>query len=83
MEAKSTDKKIFKLIEKEKLLGEIIYENLFHLKAILQLPGTQHSTDDNKHQSVIFCSKKLIRDHLPIRIIRLPIPACRQQASYR
>ena len=35
MEAKSIDKRTFQLTENEKLLGELIYENIFFSKAEL------------------------------------------------
>jgi hypothetical protein len=41
MEAKSTDKKTFQLTENGKQLGELIYENLFHLKAEIKLPNSE------------------------------------------
>lgn len=37
MEAKSTDKKTFQLTENGQLLGELIYENLFLMKAEIRL----------------------------------------------
>lgn len=41
MEAKSIDKKTFQLIENGQLLGELIYENLFYLKAEIKLPNSE------------------------------------------
>ncbi len=38
MEAISTDKKTFQLLENGKLLGELLYENLFFRKAEIKLP---------------------------------------------
>src|SRR5688572_12805560 len=37
MEAKSTDRKTLQLTENEQLLGELVYENLFFLKADIKL----------------------------------------------
>lgn len=37
MQAKSTDKKTFQLTHNEQLLGELVYENLFFLKAQINL----------------------------------------------
>ncbi len=42
MEAKSTDKKTFQLTENGQQLGELIYENLFHLKAEVKLPDAEY-----------------------------------------
>ena len=41
MEAKSTDKKTFQLIENGQRLGELIYENLFFLKAEIKLTNSE------------------------------------------
>ncbi len=41
MIANSTDKKTFQLAENDKLLGELIYENLFFLKASIKLTNTE------------------------------------------
>lgn len=42
MEAKSTDKKTFQLTHNEQLLGELIYENLFFLKAEIKLKNSDN-----------------------------------------
>ena len=42
MEAKSTDKKTFQLTENGQQLGELIYENLFYLKAEIKLSNSEH-----------------------------------------
>lgn len=41
MEAKSTDRKTFQLIEDGQQLGELIYENLFFLKAEIKLANSE------------------------------------------
>ena len=41
MEVKSTDKKTFQLTEDGQLLGELIYENLFFLKAEITLSNSE------------------------------------------
>lgn len=41
MEAKSTDKKTFQLIESGQQLGELIYENLFFFKAEIKLANSE------------------------------------------
>ncbi|MGK2865018.1 MAG: hypothetical protein ACSLE0_24020 [Chitinophagaceae bacterium] len=41
MEAKSTDKKTFQLIENGQQLGELIYENLFFLHAEIKLTNSE------------------------------------------
>lgn len=41
MEAKSTDKKTFHLLENGQVLGELIYENLFFLYAEIRLPNSE------------------------------------------
>lgn len=41
MEATSTNKKSFHLTEKGQQLGELIYENLFHLKAKIKLANSE------------------------------------------
>ena len=41
MEANSTDKKTFQLIENGQQLGELIYENLFFLKAEIKLANSE------------------------------------------
>ena len=42
MEAKSTDKRTFQLIEDQQQLGELIYQNLFFLKAEIKLANSEH-----------------------------------------
>src|SRR5690606_3863328 len=42
MEAKSTDKKTFQLTENGLLLGELLYENMFFLKAEIKLANLEH-----------------------------------------
>lgn len=41
MIANSTDKKTFQLTDNEELLGQLIYENLFFLKASIKLANTE------------------------------------------
>ena len=41
MEAKSTDKKTFQLTENAQQLGELVYENLFFLKAEIKLTNSE------------------------------------------
>ena len=41
MEAKSTDKRTFQLTENGQQLGELIYENLFSLKAEIKLTNAE------------------------------------------
>lgn len=41
MEAKSTDKKTFQLTDNGQLLGELVYENLFFMKAEIRLPNSE------------------------------------------
>jgi len=41
MEATSTDKKAFQLTDSGQLLGELIYEDLFFLKAEIKLPDSE------------------------------------------
>jgi hypothetical protein len=40
MEAKSTDRKTFQLLDKEQVKGEVIYENLFKLKGSIKLANS-------------------------------------------
>ena len=41
MESKSTDKKTFQLTENEQHLGELVYENLFFLRAEIKLANSE------------------------------------------
>jgi len=41
MEAKSIDKKTFQLIESQRLLGELVYADLFYSKAEIKLPNSE------------------------------------------
>lgn len=69
MEAKSTDRKTFQLLDKEQIKGEVIYEHLFKLKGSIKLANSDEyeiktegifSTSIHvTHQGVKFASLKM------------------------